>query len=94
MVVLQRYAVLANRFGLSTILGDDDNTTGSGIAGGPGGPTGSTNSNGKATGGILGVAGVRQLQEVLRTINPALYTATYFNYQQIEQDVPIKPLQN
>jgi hypothetical protein len=94
MVLLQHYAVLANRFSLSTILGDDDSTTGSGMAGGPGGPTGSTNSNGRATGGKLGVAGVRQLQEVLRTINPALYTATYFNYQQVEQDVPSKPSQN
>ncbi|HXM42613.1 MAG TPA: hypothetical protein VN924_15280 [Bryobacteraceae bacterium] len=99
MVLLQNYAVAADRFGLSTIVGndaDDDNTSVGGVTnGGTTFTTGATNNNGKLgeslKGGIVGVGVVEQVRQTLNSINPSLYQATYFNSLQVGQHLQNKP---
>ncbi|MGC2634911.1 MAG: hypothetical protein WA215_11935 [Candidatus Cybelea sp.] len=94
MVVLERYAVVGKRLGLTTVIGDDDSgqTGGGTTAGGTSFTTGATNSNtGGITdtlkGGIIGVAAIDKVREALQRINPALYNATLFNSHQVDESI-------
>jgi hypothetical protein len=103
MVLLQNYAVSAGKRGLATVVGNDTDDSGTTSAtggsntsdGGTSFTTGATNTNtGKLEdtlkGGIIGVASVTQVREALRSINPALYSATYFSSQEVVKKLPAK----
>jgi hypothetical protein len=95
MVLLQSYAVVADKLGVSF----DDNTTCGGTVVGGDAATGATNTNNNGKvgefvsikGGMIGSVAVDQLRQALRSVNPSLYSVSYFNFQQIDQKLQSRP---
>lgn len=92
MVLLEEHGVVASDLGLATKIGNETDdqsggTTGNTSGGGTTFTTGGTNSE---KGGNIGPGAVDEIRKALQDVNPALYTATYFNSDQVTQTLKTK----